>query len=71
MLSGLFAYGLSTLIYIPALRGGELSVLYPIISLSFALVAILSGFLLGERMNWLKWGGIACIIAGVSFIGLA
>ena len=71
LLGGIFAYGLSTLVYIPALRGGELTVIYPIISLSFVMVAVLSVFLLGERMNWLKWAGIAFIIAGVSLIGVA
>jgi len=66
-----FAYGLATLIYIPALRGGDLSVLYPIISLSFVAVSLLSVWLLKERMNLLKWIGIVLIIAGVSLIGAA
>jgi multidrug transporter EmrE-like cation transporter len=39
--------------------------------LSYGVVAILSIFLLDEKMNALKWVGIACIIAGVSLIGIA
>lgn len=71
LIGGVFAYGLATLIYIPALRGGDLSVLYPIISLSFVAVSLLSVWLLKERMNLLKWIGIVLIIAGVSLIGAA
>jgi len=67
---GILTYAVSTVIYLAALRGGELSVLYPIISLTFAGVAVLSVFLLKERMNMYKWAGIVLIIVGVSVIGL-
>ena len=71
LLGGMFLYGLATLVYIPALRGGELSVLYPLVSISYCVVALLSVYLLKEPMNWLKWAGIGCIIASVSLIGMA
>jgi len=70
LLLGVLAYTVSTVIYLAALRGGELSVLYPIISLTFAGVAFLSVFMLKERMNVYKWAGIVLIIVGVSVIGL-
>lgn len=71
LLGGIFLYVLAAIIYIPALRGGEVSALYPLISLSYVVVAFLSIWLLKERMNWLKWTGIACIIAGVILISTA
>ena len=62
-------YELATIVFIPALRGGELSVLYPFISLSYVWVSLLSIKILKEKMNSFKWMGVALIIIGVSFIG--
>lgn len=70
LFGGVALYAIGTLLFIPALRGGELSVLYPFVSLVYVWVSILSVKFLGERMNRLKWLGIAFIIIGVSFIGI-
>ena len=70
LIIGIFVYGLSTIIFIPALKGGELSVLYPFVGLVYVWVSIYSSFLLKEGMNWKKWMGVIILIAGVSFIGL-
>jgi uncharacterized membrane protein len=70
LIIGLLAYGISTVIFIPALKGGELSVLYPIVGLAYVWVCIYSKFMLKEQMNLLKWLGILIVIIGVSFIGL-
>ena len=67
---GLFFYGVGTILFIPALRGGELSVLYPLVALAYVWVPLLSIKFLQEKMNKLKWIGIALIIVGVSCIGL-
>jgi len=57
-------------LFIPALRGGQLSLLYPILSLSYAWVCFLSTKLLGEKMNKNKWIGVMFIVVGVGLIGL-
>ena len=62
-------YAVGIMIFIPALKGGDLSVLYPFAALSYIWVSLLSVKFLGERMNKLKWLGIALIIIGVTFIG--
>ena len=67
---GVFLYGLSTILFIPALKGGDLSVLYPFVALVYIWVSLLSVKFLGEKMNKYKWIGIALIIVGVSFIGI-
>ena len=67
---GVFFYAFGTVIFIPALKAGDLSVIYPLVSVSYIWVAIYSIFLLKEKMNALKWGGIFLIILGVSLIGL-
>lgn len=71
VLVGLFLYCLSSIIFIPALRGGDLSILYPFVSVGYIWVSILSVKFLNEKMNVFKWLGIGLIIVGVSIIGLA
>lgn len=66
---GLALYGLSTLIFLACLRWGDLSVLYPLASLSYVWIALLSIRFLGEKMNVWKWSGIAFILLGVFLIG--
>lgn len=70
LFGGVALYAVGTLLFIPALKGGDLSVLYPFVSLSYIWVSLLSVKFLGEKMNKYKWIGIALIIIGVSFIGL-
>ncbi len=70
LIKGAILYGTSALFYIVALRGGELSVLYPVVATGYIVVCFLSVKFLHEKMNREKWLGIALIILGVSFIGL-
>ncbi|MFH0859829.1 MAG: EamA family transporter [Candidatus Altiarchaeota archaeon] len=67
---GVILYAVSSVIFIIALRGGELSVLYPFVASSYIWVCLLSVKVLKERMNVQKWAGIAFIVLGVSLIGL-
>ena len=69
LFGGVALYALGTLLFIPALKGGDLSVLYPFVALSYVWVSLLSVKFLGEKMNKFKWAGIALIILGVSLIG--
>ena len=71
LIEGLVLYGLGSILMIWALRHGELSVLYPLISLSYVWVAILSVVIFHDRMTALRISGIATIIAGVSVLGIA
>jgi drug/metabolite transporter (DMT)-like permease len=70
LIGGLVLYGLGAAMMILALRHGELSVLYPLISLSYVWVAILSVVIFGESMNPYKIGGICVIMAGVGVMGM-
>jgi len=70
MIGGFVLYGISTIIFIPALKGGELSVLYPLVALAYVWVCLLSVKFLNEKMNALKWIGILLIIFGAGFIGI-
>ena len=70
LMLGLFFYGIGTVLFIPALKGGELSVLYPLVALVYVWVSFLSMKFLNEKMTMLKWLGIILILIGVSLIGL-
>jgi drug/metabolite transporter (DMT)-like permease len=69
LIAGLGTYGVGAILMIVALKHGELSVLYPLISLSYVWVAILSVILFNEAMNPLKLAGIIVIMAGVCVLG--
>ncbi len=69
LFAGYFLYAIFAAMMIYALRHGELSILYPLISLGFVWVAILSVLVLHEAMNPMKGVGIAIIVAGVAVLG--
>jgi multidrug transporter EmrE-like cation transporter len=66
---GYALYGISTVLLVLALRGGELSLLYPVISLTYVWVTVLSVTFFRESMNGFKLAGIAVIILGVGVLG--
>jgi|TARA_B100001964_G_scaffold245555_1_gene333372 uncharacterized membrane protein len=70
LFGGVSLYALGTVLFIPALKGGDLSILYPFVALTYIWVSLLSVKFLGEKMNFMKWMGISLIIVGVSFIGI-
>jgi len=67
--SGYCLYGIFTVLFVFALRHGELSILYPLISLGYVWVAIIGVLAFHEAMNPLKLTGIAIIMAGVTVLG--
>ena len=69
LLLGYLAYGLGAGLLVGSLKYGDLSMLYPFISLSFVWVNIASIFLFGEYISVLNWLGITAILVGVSLIG--
>ena len=69
LFAGYCLYGVFTVLFVYALRHGEVSVLYPIIALGYVWVAILSAVVFHESMNTLKIVAIAIIVAGVAVLG--
>ncbi|MBV9296105.1 MAG: hypothetical protein JO145_11085 [Acidobacteriaceae bacterium] len=67
---GYCLYGVVTFLMALALKGRELSRLFPIIALTYVWVTLLSLVVLGEHMNFFRSIGIAFIVAGVSILGL-
>lgn len=69
LLAGYVCLGINTLLLIVALRNGQLSVLYPIIALTYVWVTILSPVFFADTVNFYKIAGVFFIVLGVSFIG--
>src|SRR3989338_3992282 len=69
LISGILLYVIGGILIIISFRGGEVSVLYPIIATSYVWVSLLSVKFLGETMNKFKWTGVAAIIIGIILIG--
>lgn len=66
---GTFFYAISVPLFIIALRGGEVSTLYPITSTGYVWTLFFSRFMLGEKITRIKVLGIGLIVFGVSLIG--
>ena len=69
LLGGLCCLGFNTLLLVIALREGQLSVLYPIIALTYVWVVILSPMFFPDTINFFKAVGVGVIVLGVSLIG--
>ena len=66
--AGLLLYVVSTIVYLTALSRGELSALYPLISISYVVAGGLSVLLLGEKISLTRWIGIITIVIGVFLV---
>ena len=69
LIAGYTLYGINTLMMVLALRNGEMSMLYPIIALTYVWTTLLSYTLLHEPSNVFKNLGIATIVLGVAVMG--
>jgi multidrug transporter EmrE-like cation transporter len=68
ILGGIACYAVSLVVWILALARTEVSVAYPMVSLGFALNALLAWWLLGEAVTPQRLAGIAIIILGVAVV---
>jgi multidrug transporter EmrE-like cation transporter len=66
--AGLALYGSAAFLYMVALRKIPVSVAFPSVSLSYAIVAVLGHYLFGEPFGMKQIGGIALIMGGVVLI---
>jgi uncharacterized membrane protein len=60
----------SSVFYLLGIRRGELSVLFPMVSISYVLGAFWSRLFFGEKFTRAKFLGLALIMIGVVFVGL-
>lgn len=68
---GFTLYGISSILWLMILKKVSLSTAYPMISLSYVFVVVLSAVFLRERPHWgTTTPGLLLIIVGVTLIGL-
>jgi len=67
---GVGMYLLSSCFFIVALRNGELTVLYPLVSLGYVWTLLWSKLFFKEPLTRYKFAGLFLILIGVSFIGM-
>jgi len=68
LILGFVIYGVGALLLIVALKFGDLSTIYPFVSLTFIWVMFISSWVLGEKINNFKIGAIVFIVFGVILI---
>ena len=70
LLGGVALYLSSSVFYALGLRGGQLSVLYPMVSLGYIWTLLWSRLFFHEKFTRTKFAGLALILFGVVLVGL-
>lgn len=65
ILSALSCYAVSLILWLLALSRTQVSIAYPLVSISYIITALAAWAFLGEHMNAYRWAGICVIIFGV------
>ena len=68
ILAGIACYVVGLVVWILALSKTPVSIAYPMVSLGFALNALLAWWLLGEAVTPMRMAGIGVIIVGVYLV---
>jgi multidrug transporter EmrE-like cation transporter len=68
--AGVGCLALEAVVWSGVLRLLELSIAYPMGSLTFVAVTLLSGFYLHEKVNRQRWLGVGLILGGTALVGL-
>jgi len=68
IITGLCLYACATVLYLVALKEGELSLLYPIIATSYIWVLLFSKYFFDEPVNMINAFGVCIIIVGITLI---
>ena len=64
----LLMYVIAMIIYLFMLKNYDLSIFYPLTSISYIFTILLAMFLLGETVSVVRWVGILLVMLGVGMI---
>jgi drug/metabolite transporter (DMT)-like permease len=67
---GLTLYLVSTVFFVKGIAHGEISILFPLVSLGYIWTAIWSKLFFGEEFTRAKFFGLGLILAGCVLLGL-
>ena len=68
LLLSLILYVIGMVIYMFMLRNYELSMVYPLTSISYIVTILLAMFFLGEAIPVVRWAGVFFVMLGVGMI---
>lgn len=68
VISGLFVYFASALVWLIVLAKVDVSLAYPFVSIGFLLTALMGHLLFGEIITLPRLLGILCVCVGVAFL---
>ena len=71
IVTALFCYALSVVVWILALSRVPVSIAFPMLSMAYIVTALAAWYLLGEPLSLTKMAGIGVIILGVVIISRA
>lgn len=68
--AGVLAYAVSSMFFVKGLSEGELSILYPMVSVGYIATLFWSKLFFGEKLTVSKFAGLGLIIAGIAVLQL-
>lgn len=70
LILGLCLFSANVVLYTFALKGLPISIAYPIMAtVGFAIIVVVAGWRLHERLSPVQWVGVALIMVGVWLVG--
>ena len=71
LLSGMFLFGISFLVYLFVLSRFQLNIVYPtVVSSGIIIISLASWFFFKETLSWLQISGIILIIFGIFLLAV-
>ena len=67
---GIGTYLLSSVLFVKGMSNGELSVLFPLVSLGYACTLVWSRLFFDEVITKVKLAGVGLILIGIAFLSL-
>src|SRR5580698_5034995 len=67
---GVTLFVISSFVYLTGIRNGQLSVLYPMVSLSYVWAMFWARLVFNEPLTKQKFAGLGLVLVGVFFLGL-
>lgn len=66
--TGLFVYGMGTILWFAAVSARSISYLYPLAATNYILMGLIGHFLLHEGMGLMRWTGILVMAFGIALL---
>jgi drug/metabolite transporter (DMT)-like permease len=65
---GFAAYGFSALLWLDVLSKLEISIAFPLVSITYVITLFVGKFVFGDVITWSRVLGVTIIIVGVIFV---